>query len=62
MIFTGVHFPPLQSLSDTLHAATPRRKFIRAFKTIVSPGLERGRATVIEPSPLIFVCMNKFSG
>lgn len=41
-ILTGVHLPPLQSLSETLHAATASKASISALKTILSPALDLG--------------------
>lgn len=60
IICIDVHFPLLQSLSDTLHAATPKRIFISAFNTILLLALEMGRLTEIIPCVLIFVYINRF--
>ena len=58
----AVHWPLLQSLSETLHAATPRRTSISARSTIRSPARERGGFTAILPSGSIAVRMNRLTG
>ena len=61
-IFIGEHFLLLQSLSDTLQAAIPRRISISAFKMILSPAFDSGRSTEIDPSVFILVYMKIFTG
>ena len=39
IIFIGEYLPPLQLLSETLHAATPIRISISAFNTTLSPAV-----------------------
>ena len=52
----------MQSLSETLQAATPRVMFFSARKTILSPAFERGFFTDMLPSGLICVFMNRLTG
>lgn len=58
----AVHFPLLQSLSETLQAAIPSSKSRSALKIILSPGLDSEGSTLIFPSFPISVCMNKLTG
>lgn len=53
IIFIGEHLPPLQLLSETLHAVAPMRTSIRALNTTLSPAFEIGFSTEILPSALI---------
>ena len=53
VMLTGVHFPPLQELSDTLQAAAPTRTSAMALSMIFSPALDFGGNTAKTPSSFV---------
>ena len=53
VMLTGVHFPPLKELSDTLQAAAPTRTSAMALSMIFSPALDFGGNTAKTPSSFV---------